>query len=99
MFTSLAVVLASEIPGLPGLTDIAAKLTSECGFIDLILIVFIGFLALELRKAQAAAAVREAAFLKLYIEQNETNEKLAIASARIEGMLASYKERPGGSDD
>lgn len=84
---------------IPGLTDLPAKLLSQCGIVTAVLLAGIVWLAVKLASAQKQSETDRASFMKLYNDQTSAYEKLAIASAKTETLLFALQSRGAGRND
>jgi hypothetical protein len=83
----------------PGLTDLPAKLLSQCGIVTAVLVIGIVWLALQLAKTRASWETDRAGMMKMFQEQNAAFDKIAISHAKLEGMLFALQTRSSGDDD
>jgi hypothetical protein len=92
-----------------GISDLPAKIFSQCGLVSGLLVVAVSWLALQLAKTRAAweadrAAMMQlreadkAAMLKLIESGNDAYDNLAVSHAKLEGMLLAVQAR-GGDDN
>ncbi len=91
----------------PGLSDLPAKILSQCGLVSAILVVAVSWLAWQLAKTRAAweadraemGKLREAdraAMLKIVDSGNDAYELLAVSHAKLEGILLAVQSRRNG---
>jgi hypothetical protein len=91
-------VMLADSALIPGLSDLPAKLLSQCGLVSAVLIVAVVWLALQLAKARDGWEKDRAGMLKMMAEQNSAYDKIAISHAKIEAVLFSMHARGIGDD-
>lgn len=82
-----------------GLSDLPAKLLSQCGLVSGILVAAVIWLALQLAKARQVSETDRATFVKMMNEQNVAYEKMAVSHSKLEGMLLALQVRSAGDDN
>ena len=91
----------------PGLSDLPAKIFTQCGLVSALLTFAVAWLGWQLAKTRAAwetdraemSKLREsdkAAMIKLIESGNDAYENLAVSHAKLEGMLLAVQARGNG---
>jgi hypothetical protein len=78
---------------IPGIIDLPARVLTQCGLVSGLLMVAIIYLAIELAKARALSETDRASYVKLLNEQTAAQRELAIANAKLEGMLFAIENK------
>lgn len=97
------VVAATNDPGamsnIPVLSELPERLLSQCGLVTLVLLAGIVWLSAQLAKTRAGWETDRAGMMKLYAEQNDAYEKIAISHAKLEGMIYGIRGQASANDD
>jgi hypothetical protein len=94
-----AVWMVADVALVPGLSDLPAKIFSQCGLVAGILVVAVVWLALQLAKTRAGWEADRAGLLKMVSDTNDSYDRIAIAHARIEAVLIAVQARGMGDDN
>lgn len=84
---------------IPGLSDLPARLLSQCGLVTAVLVIGIVWLAVQLAKTRAGWETDRAGMMKLYAEQNAAYDKIAASHNKLEGMLYGLRGSTHANDD
>ena len=77
-------------------TDLPGKILSQCGLVSGLLVAAVVYLASQLAKTRAAWESDRSGMAKLIESQNVAYEKLAVSSAKLEGIVLSLQVRGAG---